>query len=106
MATAAAEIRFRLHAPVDASVVDRLRGALSGAAGSVRVDADEALGSAPGPSTRFLVVGAGSSADAIADIAAWAAREGVLIVELRAGAASLEDRYLELTGDQAVEAGG
>ena len=39
----------------------------------------------------------------MADIAAWAAREGLLIVELRAGAASLEERYLELTGDADVE---
>ena len=29
--------------------------------------------------------------------------EGLLIVELRAGSASLEDRYLELTGDHDVE---
>ena len=34
----------------------------------------------------------------------WAAREGLLVVELRAGAASLEERYLELTGDRDVEA--
>ena len=40
----------------------------------------------------------------MAAIAAWAAREGLLIVELRAGAASLEERYLELTGDRDVEA--
>jgi hypothetical protein len=46
-----------------------------------------------------------ASADVVADLAAWAAREGLLIVELRAGAASLEERYLELTGDADVEAG-
>ena len=40
----------------------------------------------------------------MADLAAWAARHGLLIVELRAGAASLEERYLELTGDADVEA--
>jgi hypothetical protein len=42
--------------------------------------------------------------DAIAAVGAWAAREGLLILELHAGAASLEERYLELTGDRDVEA--
>jgi len=32
----------------------------------------------------------------VADLASWAARQGLLILELRAGAASLEERYLEL----------
>jgi hypothetical protein len=50
------------------------------------------------------VTGAGAAADVVAEIATWAVREGLLIVELRAGAASLEDRYLELTGDHDVEA--
>ena len=35
----------------------------------------------------------------IAAVSAWAADAGALIVELRAGASSLEQRYLELTGD-------
>ena len=40
----------------------------------------------------------------IVAVAAWAAEQGLLIVELRSGAPSLEDRYLELTGDRAVAA--
>ncbi len=37
------------------------------------------------------------------ELAQWAARQGLLVTELRAGAASLEERYLELTGDHDVE---
>ncbi len=40
----------------------------------------------------------------IAALAAWCATQGVQIVELRAGGATLEERYLELTGDVDVEA--
>jgi ABC-2 type transport system ATP-binding protein len=36
--------------------------------------------------------------DLIAAVAAWAADAGIHITELRTGAASLEDRYLQLTG--------
>lgn len=39
----------------------------------------------------------------VAAIARWCAETGVQIVELRAGSATLEERYLELTGDLAVE---
>jgi len=53
--------------------------------------------------TAFEIGPGAATADVVADVAAWAAREGVLIVELRAGAASLEERYLELTGDADVE---
>jgi ABC-2 type transport system ATP-binding protein len=43
----------------------------------------------------------------IAGLAAWCAERGLLITELRLGAASLEERYLELVGaDVAEEAEG
>ncbi|MES2209562.1 MAG: ABC transporter ATP-binding protein [Chloroflexota bacterium] len=58
---------------------------LEEATGAFRVD-----GVAPDP---MLVVAA----------AAWCADSGIQIVELRAAAATLEERYLALTGDQAVE---
>ena len=54
--------------------------------------------------TEFEIGPGAASADVVADLAAWAARHGLLIVELRASAASLEERYLELTGDADVEA--
>ena len=56
--------------------------------------------------TTFEIAPGAASADVVAEIASWAAREGLLIVELRAGAASLEERYLELTGDRDIEAAG
>ena len=35
----------------------------------------------------------------VAALAGWCAERGLLITELRLGAASLEERYLELVGD-------
>jgi len=90
-------IRFRLHAaPVPA--------ALESLAGRLRArNSDAALRSSGEGGTTFEIGPGAASADVIADLASWAAREGVLIVELRAGAASLEERYLALTGDADVE---
>jgi ABC-2 type transport system ATP-binding protein len=86
-------IRFRLHAPAPSEALGRLARRLTG----------PELRPALAPATYEIGPGA-ASADVVADVAAWAAREGLLIVELRAGAASLEERYLELTGDADVEA--
>ena len=52
----------------------------------------------------FVVEPGRASADLVLELAQWAAREGLLIEELRAGTTSLEDRYLELTGDADIEA--
>ncbi len=89
-------VRFRLHAPAAAAAVEQL---------GARITAMDALARLhqAGEATYEIAPGA-ASADVVAAIAAWAAREGLLIVELHAGAASLEDRYLELTGDRDVEA--
>ena len=86
-------IRFRLHAPAAPAALARLAARLSG----------PELRPTAGAATYEIGPGA-ASADVVADLATWAAREGLLIVELRAGAASLEERYLELTGDADVEA--
>jgi ABC-2 type transport system ATP-binding protein len=104
LAGAAEELRFRLHEPAEPATLDRLRACLRGvvATAILGIDPEDQGGGRLGPTYR--VTGAGASADAVAEIATWAAREGLLIVELRAGAASLEDRYLELTGDRDVEA--
>jgi hypothetical protein len=62
------------------------------------------IGSARGGEAATFVVEPGrASADLVLELAQWAAREGLLIEELHAGAMSLEDRYLELTGDAGVE---
>jgi len=107
MTGGAAELRFRIHGDPSAEALGRLEVSLRGLAADATVvrEADEA-GPARGGARRpsYRVAGA-ATADAIAEVATWASREGLLIVELRAGAASLEERYLELTGDRAVEAG-
>jgi ABC-2 type transport system ATP-binding protein len=98
-----AEVRFRLHGDPTLEALERLATRMRPLGPGAAVSREPADGGGPrGP--WFGVAGA-ATADAIAEIAAWAAREGLLIVELRAGAASLEDRYLELTGDRAVEIG-
>ena len=92
-------IRFRLHAPPEPSALESLAARLRARDQGVQLRAAEDA------ETTFEVGPGVASADVVADIAAWAAREGLLIVELRAGAASLEERYLELTGDTDVEDG-
>jgi ABC-2 type transport system ATP-binding protein len=85
-------IRFRLHAAAEPAALERLARRLTG----------QEVRNGPTPVSYEIAPGA-ASADVVADLAGWAAREGLLIVELRAGAASLEERYLELTGDADVE---
>jgi ABC-2 type transport system ATP-binding protein len=100
---------FRLHALPDAAAIERLSLTLSprGADAQVRLEQYGAPGSpAARDATTFRIVGQAPAADTIATVAGWAVREGLLVVELRAGSMSLEDRYLELTGDAAVERGG
>ena len=102
MAGASEELRFRLHDDPPAGSIDRLLARLRVAAPATDIaPVGDLAGGRLGPS--FQATGAGATADAVAEVATWAAREGLLIVELRAGAASLEDRYLELTGDRDVE---
>jgi ABC-2 type transport system ATP-binding protein len=50
----------------------------------------------------LAVDGADPEPALVAAVAAWAAGSGALITELRAGSASLEERYLQLTGDADV----
>jgi ABC-2 type transport system ATP-binding protein len=105
MTSASERLRFRVHAPPDPAAIERLSRRLApyAPAGSIVEDPDD--GRADRAGTVFVVSTGAATADAIAELATWAVREGLLIVELRAGAASLEDRYLELTGDHDVEDG-
>ena len=93
----APRLRFRLSRDLDerertelTAVVTRL----TGGAPSIRAGGEgdgleiDGLGSPPDPSL-------------VAALAAWCAARGVLLVELRIGAGSLEERYLELVGDRA-----
>jgi ABC-2 type transport system ATP-binding protein len=106
-----AGLRFRLHAPPSREALGRLRARLAAAHPAVRVQASEPTGptgpTGPAdddPATQFEVEPGRASADLVLELAQWASREGLLITELRAAAATLEERYLELTGDRDVEA--
>ena len=95
-------VRFRVHVAPDDAAVERLRARLTAARPAVgvqRVPSDRT-----GEGARFEIEPGAASADVVLDVARWAAQEGLLVVELQAGATSLEDRYLELTGDRDVEA--
>ena len=90
----ATALTFRLHAAAASDALERLARRVAGAPGEavLRVGEAGALEISPGR----------PSADLVLEVAQWAAREGLLITELHAGAASLEARYLELTGDRDV----
>ena len=94
-------VRFRVHTPPDEAAVERLRARLRATRPSVglRPVATERTGA----EARFEIEPGAASADVVLEIARWAAQEGLLVVDLQAGATSLEDRYLELTGDRDVE---
>jgi ABC-2 type transport system ATP-binding protein len=87
--------RFTLHAPPTPAAAEALDRRIAALHPESRLR--------PVTDTTFEVAPGAASADVISEIATWAAREGLLILELRSGASSLESRYLELTGDRDVE---
>jgi ABC-2 type transport system ATP-binding protein len=89
-------VRFRLHAAPSPAAIEQLAARIAALDGEA--------GLRPAGEATFEIAPGAASADVVAAIATWAAREGLLVVELRAGAASLEERYLELTGDRDAEA--
>ena len=99
----AVAVRFRLHGPPTRAAIEWLGRRIAALSPASRlrpaVNATAGVGA-----VAFEIAPGAASADVVAEIASWAAREGLLIVELRAGSASLEERYLELTGDRDVEA--
>jgi ABC-2 type transport system ATP-binding protein len=95
-------VRFRLHAPPSTDAVERLRTRLAVTRPATNLHAVAADRSGE-PAVAFEIEPGAASADVVLEVAQWAAREGLLVTELRAGAISLEDRYLALTGDRDVE---
>jgi len=96
----APRVRFRLSAPLDAADAAAMAAAAGG--GAVRIVA-------AGPGAQYELEGLAEAADPrlVVALAGWCAERGLLITELRVGAASLEERYLELVGeDVAAEAEG
>ena len=88
-----ARLRFRLAAPLATSDVEVLGSALGGA---VVAEADDAF-------ARYRVVGVAADPTTVAALAAWCAGRAIRIIELRTTGGTLEERYLELTGDPAVD---
>jgi ABC-2 type transport system ATP-binding protein len=87
-------VRFRLDRELPREDGASLAGVL--AAGASIVTA--------GPGNQYEVHGLTGVPDPrlVARLAAWCAERGLLLTELRLGAASLEERYLELVGDSGV----
>jgi ABC-2 type transport system ATP-binding protein len=84
----------------------RLASPLGGAAAALTAELrrtwpEAALELAPGDPTAMTISGAAPEPWLTAAVASWAAANDVSIVELRARSATLEERYLELTGDHA-----
>jgi ABC-2 type transport system ATP-binding protein len=85
-------VRLRLDTVL--SEPDRLElSAVLGAATDSGLEPDGGIG-------RYRAVGIDPDPTAIAALAAWCAAHAVRILELRTGASSLEERYLELTGGE------
>jgi ABC-2 type transport system ATP-binding protein len=94
-------VRFRLSAPLAASDRAALARAVD-PTGQARLVPD-------GAGARYELTGLPAAPDPglVTALAGWCAERGLLLTELRVGAASLEERYLELVGaDVATEAEG
>jgi ABC-2 type transport system ATP-binding protein len=91
-----AALRFRLAASLSEADRAGLEARLRAVGGeAVAVVADQGGG-------RYSITGAPPSPALIASLSAWCGGRGTLIVELRSGGASLEERYLELVGADAA----
>jgi ABC-2 type transport system ATP-binding protein len=100
----APRVRFRLAAPLGPGEGTALAAALT----PVVAPAAPAVVPA-GPGAQYELAGLPTAPEPrlVAALAAWCAERGHLVTELRLGAASLEERYLELVGaDAAAEAEG
>ena len=97
----APRVRFRLSAPLAGEDGATLAASLGAGSGARVVTA--------GVGNHYELTGLALAPDPalVASLAAWCAERGLLLTELRLGAASLEERYLELVGaDVAGEAEG
>jgi ABC-2 type transport system ATP-binding protein len=99
--TGAPRVRFRLSRALD----DREAAALA----ALLVRDGTGIVTASGAGAQYELEGLAEPADPalVAALASWCAQREILLTELRLGAASLEERYLELVGeDVAAEAEG
>jgi ABC-2 type transport system ATP-binding protein len=99
----APRLRFRLSA----ELADSDAHALAAAATGGRVPSARVSPTGAGHQYELEGLAAAPDPALVARLAAWCAERGLLITELRLGAASLEERYLELVGaDAAAESEG
>ena len=98
-ASAGAALRLRLTGPLGAELRTALEAELRRTWPAVELITDG------GDPRAVSVTGTEAEPWLLAAVTSWAAANEVTIVEARAGAATLEERYLELTGVPAVEAG-
>jgi ABC-2 type transport system ATP-binding protein len=97
-AGAAPAIRFRLATALSEADRAGVEGRLRGVDGSAAAElADEGGG-------RYVIGGVTPSPALVAALGAWCGERGTLVVELRSGGASLEERYLELVGRMGEDA--
>jgi len=93
VAGAAPGLAIRFSTAVAAGDLAALEAAVSRGRAGLRVSA------AAGDRTAALVDGVPPDPRLVAAVASWAAERGLLLTELRAAGGTLEDRYLELTGE-------
>jgi ABC-2 type transport system ATP-binding protein len=94
------EVRVRVAGGLNEGDLGRLQSAIA-----ARLPGTIARLQGPEMEGRVCLVPPAISPETVTAIAAACADAGLLIAELRPGSASLEDRYLELTGDRAVAGG-
>jgi ABC-2 type transport system ATP-binding protein len=89
-------LRFRLSVVLSDADRRQLEARLGDDRGEISITDD-------GDSGRYRVAETSPDPGLIAAVAAWCATRGVMIVELRTGGGSLEERYLELIGSTSNE---
>jgi ABC-2 type transport system ATP-binding protein len=98
-----ARLRVRLAAPLDESSALALRDEIRRTHPDATVDVDAGSASASASASAFAVGGTPPDPWLIAAVASWLAAKDLPILELQTRGGSLEERYLELTGDRDVE---
>jgi ABC-2 type transport system ATP-binding protein len=96
-------LRFRLTASLAESDREALRGALGASVDRPGSDGAATLVDEGAGTYRFE--GSEPTPRLVAELGAWCAQRGLLIVELRTVEATLEERYLELLGEHDEQAG-
>ena len=91
-------IRFRLSQTID----ETDRAALAIVAASHAGGSPRTVEAGPGASYELVGLERAPDPALVAALAGWLAERGLLLTELRLGAASLEERYLELVGADVV----